>query len=254
MSKFISEKTVRNLPIPQEYAQFLELLPNRDCGTLQNATCSGEAVMRLATLSSSGVPNSLDFSLSEEERLIGPCSERVLSSDLYQQICTIYKQLYPGMKLHFVPRTYIHSKRATLGGELLVAESFNKKHSVIASYWPGMGERIDQFDPALKRIGTITFFLKHSLTLESETNAERMEKNHIFCRVKWHMYHSHPLHFGSSAIACIRQTEVENACCFLPFKRIANRCAFGDISIDFGDPLGIDSTFVAIPLLFNFNL
>ena len=131
--------------------------------------------MRLAALSSSGIPNSLDFSLSEEERLIGPCSERVLSSDLYQQICTIYKQLYPGMKLHFVPRTCIHSKRATLGGELLVAESFNKKHSVIASYWPGIGERIDQFDPALKRIGTITFFLKHSLTLESETNAEKME-------------------------------------------------------------------------------
>ena len=77
--KLISENTVGNLPIPQEYAQFLKLLPSKHCGT-----CSDGAVMRLATLSSSGVPNSLDFSLSDEERLIGPCSERVLSSDLYQ--------------------------------------------------------------------------------------------------------------------------------------------------------------------------
>ena len=89
--------------------------------------------MRLAMLSSSTPPLTLDFSISEEEELIGPCIERVLPSDLYQQICTIYKQLYSGMKVDFVPRTYIHSKRAALGGELLVAELFNKKYSVIAA-------------------------------------------------------------------------------------------------------------------------
>ena len=76
----------------------------------------------------------------------------------------------------------------------------------------------------------------------------------IFCRVKWHQYHSEPLHFGSSAIACTRQTEVEDACCYLPLKRVANRCAFGDIVTDFGDPIGSDNTFVAIPLPFNYNL
>ena len=256
MSKFISERTVRNIPVPIEYKPFLELLPNAEKGTLHNATCSGEGVMRLAKLSSPNLPSTLDFSISEEEKLIGPYSESVLSSDLHQQICIVYQQLYSGMKLHFVPRTYMHSRRAALGGELLVAESFNKKHSVIASYWPGFGESIDQLDPAMKRIGTITFFLKHTVTLERESNGEslRVEKNHIFCRVKWHQYHSQPLHFGSSAIACTRQTEVESACCYLPLKRVANRCAFGDIAVNFGDPLGIDSTFVAIPLPFSFNV
>ena len=74
------------------------------------------------------------------------------------------------------------------------------------------------------------------------------------CSLKWHMYHNQPQHFGSSAIACTRQTEVENACCFLPLARIANQYAFGDISVYFGELLGVGSTFVAIPLSFNFNI
>ena len=106
--------------------------------------------MRLAALSSPNPPSTMDFSTSKEEELIGPCSERVLQSDLYEQMCTIYQQLYSCMKFDFVPRTYIHSKRPALGGELMVAESFNKKYSVIAAYWPGIGEIIDQFDPTLK--------------------------------------------------------------------------------------------------------
>ena len=154
---------------------------------------------------------------------------------LYQyQVCT-----------KFVPR-------ATLGGELLVAASFNNKHSVIASFWPGFGESIDRIDPAMKRVGTIMFFLKHSVTLKEEPSVSEVEKGHIiFCRIHWQQYHSHPLHFGSSALVCTRQTEVEDACCFLPLKQIANRCSFGDITTDFGDPLGTDTAFVAISLPFN---
>ena len=72
--------------------------------------------------------------------------------------------------------------------------------------------------------------------------------------MQWQQYHSQPLHFGSSALVCTRQTEVEDACCFLPLKRIANRCAFGDITTDFGNPLGTDTAFVVIPMPFNFSL
>ena len=158
------------------------------------------------------------------------------------------------MNIQFVPRTYIHSRRATLGGELLVAASFNKNYSVIASFWPGFGDSIERIDPAMKRVGTIMFFLKHSVTLKEESTASEVEKVHILCRVKWHQYHSQPLHFGTSALVCTRQTEVEDACCFLPLQRIANRCAFGDITTDFGNPLGTDNIFVAIPLPFNFSL
>ena len=123
-------------------------------------------------------------------------------------------------------------------------------HSVIASYWPGFGDSIENIDPAMKRIGSLLFFLKHSITLTDGVCDTKIEKTHLFCRIQWKQYHTHPMYFGSSAIACTRVSEVEGACCFLPLKRIANRCAFGDITTDFGAPRGMDTAFVAIPLPF----
>ena len=256
MQKFIYERTVRTIPLPPEFESYLELLPSSQKGSLSRASCTGEGVEKLMKLASLQSPSSLDYSYSGEEKVIAPLSEKVMSNDLFKQICLIYSQLYPNHNVSFVPRSYRHCRRASLGGELLGAASFNTKHSVIASYWPGFGESIETFDPSLKRIRTILFFLKHSITLKEvgRDSDSEIRKTHVFCRVKWHQYHSCPLHFGSSAIACTRQVEVENACCFLPLKRIANRCAFGDITTDFGAPLGRDTAFVAIPLPFNFNL
>lgn len=251
MKKFLNEKVIRSrtVDLPQEYINYLEVLPTSQKGSLSHGSCSGECVEKLMKLASTQSPSSLDFSYSEEEILLAPLSERVMPCELFKQISIVYSQLYPNFSVHFVPRLYIHSRRASLGGELLVAASFNTKHSIIASYWPGLGESIANFDPALKRIGTILFFLKHTVTLKKESNCE-IKKTHVFCRVKWHQYHQYPPYFGSSAIACTRQFEVENACCFPPLKRVANRCAFGNITIDFGDRLGNDTAFVAIPLPF----
>ena len=116
---------IRIVSLPLEYESFLELLPKAQKGALSNATYSGEGVMRLLKLSSPHPPSNLDYSIPEEEMLVAPCSESVISSELYKQMCKIYQQLYTGATLHFVPRTYIHSRKATLGGELLVAASYN---------------------------------------------------------------------------------------------------------------------------------
>ena len=42
-----------------------------------------------------------------------------MSNDINKQICKVYTQLYPNLNILFVPRIYIHSRRATFGGELL---------------------------------------------------------------------------------------------------------------------------------------
>ena len=130
----------QSIPLPQEYESFLQLLASTQKGSLSSATCSGESVSNLMGLSSSQPPSFLDFSLSKEESLIPPLSEKVMSSGHYKQICKVYSQLYPHLNIKFVPRSYVYSRRATLSGELLVAASFNKKHSVIASFWPGYGD------------------------------------------------------------------------------------------------------------------
>lgn len=91
----------------------------------ESATCSKESVSKLMGLSSSQLPSSFDFSLSKEESLIPSLSEKVMSSDHYKRICKVYSQLYPHLNIKFVARSYVYSRRATLGGELLVAASFN---------------------------------------------------------------------------------------------------------------------------------
>ena len=63
---------------------------------------------------------------------------------------------------------FFYVPKRCFAGELLVAASYNSKHSVLASYWPGFGELIETFDTSLKRIGTILFFLKHSVILKKE--------------------------------------------------------------------------------------
>ena len=66
----------------------------------------------------------------------------------------------------------------------------------------------------------------------------------------------HPSHdfFGSSAIVCTPQTEVEDACCFIPLKRVCSRCAGGEMEVDFGTPIGTETVFVVIPLPINYSV
>ena len=256
MRRFFNQQAVQNLGIPIEFSNFKELLPlGNDKGALLNPTmsCTGELVLKLACLSSPQLnTREMDFSSSSIENLVGPCTDKVLPNDIYTELCSIYSQLYPSSQLTFVSRSYVHSKRASIGGELLVASSINERLSTIAAYWPGIGTSITTFDPLLKRIGKI-YFLRHSVKL-TDTDNRQYKKIHIFCRVLWYQYHTHPEYFGSSAIVCTKNFEVEGPCCFLPLARISNRCAAGEIEIDFPPPLGTDNVFIAIPIPFNFNV
>ena len=175
----------------------------------------------------------------------------MLPNDIYAELCTVYNQLYPSYQLTFISRSYTHSKRASVGGKLLVASSINETLSTVAAYWPGIGTSLT-FDPLLKRIGKVMYFLKHSIKVMDASR--ELKKTHIFCRVLWYQYHNYPEYFGSSAIVCTKLYEVEGPCCFLPLARVSNRCAAGEIAIDFDPPLGTDKVFVAIPLTFKFNV
>ena len=254
MRRFLNQQAVQDLGIPLEFPDFKEILPlDNNKGSLVNSTCSGEIVLKLFHLSSPSLSNEMDFSSSTVESLLPPYTEKVFPSDIYKELCSVYAQLYPSCDLTFVSRSYLHSKRASIGGELLVASSVNENLSTVAAYWPGIRGSITTFDPSLKRAGKVIYFLKHSIKL-IDPNKKLQKKSHIFCRVQWYQYHSHPEFFGSSAIVCTKLIEVEGPCCFLPLARVSNRCAAGELQIDFGPPLRTDRVFVAIPLPFNFNV
>lgn len=259
MRKFVSEQIARSIELPSVYSNFKDLLPqSTNKGSLKNHNlpCSGQTVIELHHLSSPCDPSQpgTDYGISNAEELLHPVTEKVMTSDHFKQLSSVYNQLYPDHEIHHVQRAYIYSKRATLGGELLVSHSFNKKQSLICAYWPGFGASIKQFDPALRRVGRIVYFMKHCVSLKDTASDSILKKTHIFCRVQWHQYHTHPTYFGSSAIVCTNLTETEDLCCFLPLKRISSRCAVGNMKIDFGPPLGEDSALVAIPLILNYNI
>lgn len=255
MRKFFNQQLVQCLNFPQEYNNFKALLPqNTTKGSLSNSTCSGENVLRLVRLSSPCDVNSIsDFSCPSVECLVSPFSSKVLTADLYSELCSVYAQLYPTHQLTFVPRSYIHSKRASLGGELLLASSINERLSTIAAFWPGRGTSIASFDSSNKRIGKVTYFLEHFVKI-TDQSGNTQKKTHIFCRVLWYQYHNYKDFFGSSAVVCTKLFEVEGPVCFLPLTRVSNRCAAGEIKVDFGPPLGNDHVFIAIPLQFDYNV
>lgn len=191
MRKFFNQQAVQNLGIPDEFSDFNELLPlNSNKGSLLNSTCSGDIVLKLMKLSSPSFNNEMDFS-STVDSLVPPYTEKMFSNDLYKQLCTIYTQLYPSHHLTFVSRSYLHSKRASIGGELLVASSVNERLSTVTAYWPGIGTSITTFDPSLKRVGKVLYFLKH-LVKVTDVNNTLQKKTHIFCRVQWYQFHSYP--------------------------------------------------------------
>ena len=164
MCRFFNQQAVHNLGIPIEFSGFKELLPlgSSNKGALLNSTCAGEMVMKLIQLSSPQLSIDMDFSHSSAESLVGPSTDKVLPNDVYSELCSIYTQLYPSYQLTFVSRSFVHSKQASLGGELLVASSINERLSTVAAYWPGIGTSIRTYDPILKRIGKVMYFFKHS--------------------------------------------------------------------------------------------
>ena len=167
MRKFLKEKQLRSSDLPQEYGNFIDVLPQShdSKGSLECAKCSGN-VHQLIHLSSPLQPSLCDYSLSDVENLIPPITEKVLPNALYMQLCEVYKQLYPQYKIAHASRSYMYSRRASIG-DVLVSASFNKKLSVVAVYWAGRGSDISNFDIGRKRIGSTLYLLKHTVSLTS---------------------------------------------------------------------------------------
>jgi len=75
-------------------------------------------------------------------------------------------------------------------------------------------------------------------------NTQQIE--HIFAYVIWKKQHRHYDYYGSSAIVCQNENESNNSFNLIPAQRIAYRCAYLQMKINFD---GLDETvFVACPL------
>ena len=50
---------------------------------------------------------------------------------------------------------------------------------MVAAYWPGITTSIRTYDPILKRIGKVMYFLKHSVRLTDVNNRNKKTKTFI---------------------------------------------------------------------------
>lgn len=165
-------------------------------------------------------------SVSDVENLIPPITEKVLPNVLYTQLCELYKQLYPQYKIVHSSRSYMYSRRASIGGEVLVSASFNRKLCVVAAYWAGRGSDTGDFNIGCKRIGRILYFLKHTISLTSRNllgvppHTANIIKKHI-CYVEFsgtNSYHHQWDYFGSSAIACPKSLKSKTFALLFPLS------------------------------------
>ena len=68
MCKLLGERGIHNIPLPQMYNPFLQLLPSAQKGSLRYATCSGEGVTKLMELSSPRPPIALWITVHQEKK------------------------------------------------------------------------------------------------------------------------------------------------------------------------------------------
>ena len=134
MSRFLDDHQARTFELPEELAHFECVLPQQKVvGSLKDASYTGNLILSLFQLCSPCPPHTVDF--SDIEQLNPPIREQVLTTDLHSRLTDVYSELYPQYRIQQVQRTYLHSKRASIGGELFVAGMSNKRLSVICAYW-----------------------------------------------------------------------------------------------------------------------
>jgi len=137
---------------------------------------------------------------------------------------------------------YTKSKTVTLANDLL------KIGSTIMAYWSGNGNCLTNIDYSVCHVGVILSFLKHTITIVGES----APRSFALCYVKWKQQHPHFDFFGKSATVSSTLDEVESVCSYMPVQQVAYRCAYGEMSVDFG-PIR-ELVFVTSPIALKFCL
>lgn len=143
-------------------------------------------------------------------------------------------------------------------GRLMLAGDFvglempgpkSRSSAVIKAYWPSRGHDLDSIQYSAMQVGVVQYFLQHKLCYFA--NNSKKEELHIFACVKWKSLHIHHDWYGVSATIC---ESIPEYCStnFMPVQRIACRCAYINMSVNFRDI--IENVFIACPFSFKYCL
>ena len=159
-------------------------------------------------------------------------------------------QLYSGTE-HEVSRFYQKCGRVRIAGNLIGSDMpgpHNKSSAVITAFWLRKGDDLQLIDNGRMQVGIIQFFVVHNLTFM--INNEKVR--HIWAYVHWKQSHRNRDYFGRSAIVCEESFEECSVCCFILVQRIACRCAYATMPVQFEDIT--ETVFIACPIQMKYSI
>jgi len=121
-----------------------------------------------------------------------------------------------------------------------------KAGSTIMAYWPGSGNDLRNIDYSVCHVGVIQYFLKHSIKFLGDS----APCSFALCYVKWKQTHPDFDFFGKSAVISSTMIKIDGVCSYMLVQRIAHRCAFGEMPVDFGHICEL--VYVASPIALKF--
>ena len=193
-------------------------------------------------------PHSYSYCDKNFLELLGKVDEQVFSGRELNELSIIYGQLNPGCTVKYLSPFYARFARLLIGSDIIGSKLHGRSgqsSSVIAAFWPTIGQNIEDFDHARASIGKVQYFIQHTVTILDHTNVSKIQR-YTLAYVSWMNYHHDNSMFGISATVCATSTKELCACSFIPALRISAKCATCTIKIC--------TVFVACPIPLKFSI
>ena len=224
VKKFLLHQKIKSLSQEEFFSEFHEIISDNFKGSLSESveSCFALKVMELAKLQSF---ENCSFKVDKYDDIhfISSGNEIVMSISDTHNLKLIYEQLYPGRLIVHFSQFAQKFSCVSIGTEIF---RNTKKSGVIMAYWPSTGSSLTSIDYTRYSVGTIDYFVKHSIKFEEGY------EDHLFCYVKWK--ESHPCFdwYGQLATISSNTNAIQAACSFMPIQRIACRCASAELNLD----------------------
>lgn len=166
----------------------------------------------------------------------------MLDSSVVSDMKWMYEQLYPNEAIHHLNLICYSFSKVSICGEVLSCG--NKRNSCVAAHW--LSPALEGSSSTLLRFGHIQYFIRHSIHLSVG------QKEHIIAVIDWFKPHPDEMYYGYTSFVLRKDTEGLYKYSYLPVQRIANRCCFGNKSLELSS--GPENITVIIPIQFRFSL
>ena len=206
---------------------------------LQSVTVPTSSILQLLSFAHRELDTCV-FQISQQSNIdvIPPVKEYILNCCEIKNLQEMYKMLYPSLQVTHSHRIWQKLQNICVCGEILSSVKGNIRNSCVAAHWKSPST------PCELRIGHIQYFLKHRI----DTVTGQVE--HVIAVVHWFKKHPQEMYFGTSSYIVRSDVESGYSFCYVPVQRLASRCCFGTLTVDF--PYGSENVIVAVPISFKF--